>query len=400
MLTSRIAALTVIALVTAACASGDSTGTRPTGASPTPVVLEWSRPSPAEDVPSALDDPAGKDLPRPLVKVDRLVSGGPPPDGIPSIDRPRFQRSDQVGWLADQEPVLAVEVGTHRRAYPVQIMIWHEIVNDTIGGVPVAVTYCPLCNSALAFDRRSAGRTLDFGVSGLLYNSDLVMFDRQTRSLWSQLEGRAVAGMLTGTRLQRVAVATVPFGQWRQANPLGWVLSRDTGVARDYGRNPYLGYDQPGEDPFLFDQKADPRLPPKTRVVGLGHGTDAVAVAVAVTLDRLARERVTELQVAGRPVTIWAQPGLASALDTDQIAQGRTVAATGAFDPVVDGRRLRFSAQSQGEHVTDDATGSRWNLLGEAISGPLKGTRLAKVDHVDTFWFAWVAFSPKTEILS
>jgi len=137
--------------------------------------------------------------------------------------------------------VLSLTLGTETRAYPVQVLIWHEIVNDTVAGTPVAVTYCPLCNSALAFDRRVAGRVVSFGTSGRLYQSDLVMYDRQTESLWPQLELRAVAGMLTGTTLRPYPVSTVAWADWRRANPDGWVLSRETGHARDYGRNPYVG---------------------------------------------------------------------------------------------------------------------------------------------------------------
>lgn len=378
-------ALALAVLAVSACA-GDGPTQRDTSGEP--VALGQATPSPRE-VPSALDDPYADGLPGPLIEADRLISGGPPPDGIPAVDRPRFVRAGQVDWLADREPVLAFALGSQRRAYPVQILIWHEIVNDT----PVAVTYCPLCNSALAFDRRVAGRVLDFGVSGLLYNSDLVMFDRQTQSLWPQIEGRAVAGTLTGAKLRQYPVAMVPWGQWRAANPNGWVLSRDTGHERDYGRNPYVGYDDPAAIPFLFDRVPDPRLPPKTRVVGLRSGDEAAAVIV----DRLVDSRVLEVDLAGRPVVVWARPGLASALDSAEIARGRTVGATGAFEPTVNGRRLHFHAD--GEHVTDRETGSRWNLLGHAVSGPLKGERLTRVTHVDTFWFAWVAFSPDTKIV-
>jgi Protein of unknown function (DUF3179) len=298
-----------------------------------------------------------------------------------------------VDFLALAEPVLALELGGEERAYPVQILIWHEIVNDTVGGTPVAVTYCPLCNSALAFDRRAAGRVLDFGTSGMLYNSDLVMYDRQTRSLWPQIEGRAVAGVLTGTTLTPYVVSTVSWGEWRAAHPDDWVLSRDTGHPRDYGRNPYTGYDQPTGAPFALDRDADPRLPPKTRVVGLGAGDHAVAV----TLARVAAERVLEVTPDRKPVVLFARPGLASALDTADIASGRQVAATAAFDPLVDGRRLSF--RPDGDRFVDADTGSQWNLLGEATKGPLHGRQLTPVQHVDTFWFAWAAFQPDTRLI-
>ncbi|MQA85755.1 MAG: DUF3179 domain-containing protein [Streptosporangiales bacterium] len=362
--------LVTLAVAASACAGAGGGADRE--AAGRPVGLGQATASPREKVPSALDDPRAPGLPRPLVNVDRLISGGPPPDGIPAIDRPRFVRAGQAGWLADREPVLAFNLGSERRAYPVQILVWHEVVNDTVGGVPVAVTYCPLCNSALAFDRRAAGRVLDFGVSGLLYNSDLVMFDRQTQSLWPQIEGRAVAGTLTGTRLRGYPVAMVPWKEWRAANPNGWVLSRDTGHEREYGSNPYVSYDEPTEAPFLFDGEPDRRLPPKTHVVGLRSGDEATAI----TLDRLVDARVLEIELAGRPVVVFARPGLASALDAWEVADGRELGATGAFDPSVNGRRLHFRAD--GQHVTDRETGSRWNLFGEAVSGPMKGARLTR----------------------
>lgn len=400
----RVAAAAVLAavcLVLVACSGGTTAGggagapapTGGTGSPVAPVELPQARNSPSEEVPSALDDPTADGLPGPLVDVDRLIPGGPPPDGIPAIDRPRFLRGADITFLDPGEPVLALEIGGEARAYPVQLLIWHEIVNDTVGGIPVAVTYCPLCNSALAFDRRAAGRVLDFGVSGLLYNSDLVMYDRQTRSLWPQIDGRAVAGALTGTELTPYAVTTLTWAEWWQAHPDGWVLSRDTGHQRDYGRNPYVGYDTPGGDPFLFDAEADPRLPPKTRVLALHEEGDAVAVV----LDQLATDRVLEIDLGGRAVVLLARPGLISALDTPVLADGRQVAATGAYQPVVDGRRLTFTAD--GGQFVDAQTGSRWNLLGQAIDGPLRGRRLTAVQHVDTFWFAWAAFQPDTRLI-
>jgi hypothetical protein len=283
----------------------------PSPAAAGPVLLEEVAGSPAEVVASALDridDPA---LPAPLVDPARVISGGPPPDGIPPIDQPRFEPAADVGWLTEDEPVLAPAIGQPARAYPVRLLIWHEIVNDTIGGRPVAITYCPLCNSALGFDRRLGERLLTFGTSGKLYLSDLVMYDRQTESLWSQIEGRAIAGLLAGAELDRVPVQTVTWAQWRQTHPDGWVLSRDTGVTRDYGRNPYTGYDDPATQPFLFDGPPDPRLPPKERVAALGGDADPVAIPLTALTDAGA----VELEVSGRPAVVWSVGGLRSALE-------------------------------------------------------------------------------------
>jgi Protein of unknown function (DUF3179) len=391
--------MVALGLVAGGCGGGSGLGGKETpeagaGTSqPTPVELPQVPTSSRESVPSALEDPDDRGLPAPLVDVDRLISGGPPPDGIPAVDRPKFLRASDVDFLQPSEPVLAVEVAGEGRAYPVQILIWHEIVNDTVGGVPIAVTYCPLCNSALAFDRRAAGRVLNFGTSGLLYNSDLVMYDRQTRSLWPQMEGRAVAGVLTGTELSTYVVSTVTWDEWHGTHPDNWVLSRDTGHPRDYGRNPYVCYDQANSDPFLFDGAADPRLPPKTRVVTLQAGDDAVAV----TLDRVAADRVLDVSLDDQPVVLFAQPGLASALDSQDIVAGRRVAATGAFEPTLDRRRLTFRAD--GDRIIDVQTRSQWSVLGEATDGPLRGRRLKAVQHVDTFWFAWAAFQPDTRLI-
>jgi hypothetical protein len=274
-------------------------------------------------------------------------------------------------------------------------MVWHEIVNDTVDGTPVSITYCPLCNSALAFDRRLDDRLMTFGTSGKLYLSDLVMYDRQTESLWSQIDGQAIAGVQTGAQLERIPVQTVTWAQWRQAHPEGWVLSRDTGADRDYGRNPYVGYDEAASDPFLFDGDADPRFEPKERVLGLGGEQDPVAVPLAA----LSQARVLEVEVSGQTVVLWAVEGLRSALDTTDIAEGREIASTGAFVPEADGRQLTFAAAGE-QTFRDEQTGSTWDVLGRAVDGPLAGTRLEPAEHVDTFWFSWAAFHPETRVVA
>lgn len=369
-------------------------GSRGDGASP--ALAE----SPREDVPSALDNPISEGLPEPLVDVARILDGGPPPDGIPPIDNPRFDTVPEVDWLADNEPVLSLTVAGEARAYPVQIMMWHEIVNDQVGGVPVAVTYCPLCNSALVFDRRLSGpdgveRLVTFGTSGKLYNSDLLMYDRTTESLFSQLIGLAVAGVLAGVELDRYPVQTVSYGSWREQNPDGLVLNRITGQERNYGSNPYERYDSENRDPFLFDGDADDRLPPKRRVVGVATTDGADAVAVDHTL--LEREGVVEFAHAGRDLVAVLVPGAASALDSGTIAEGEPVGATGVVEPVVDGQRLTLTVEDG--VVRDDETGSTWSVAGQALDGPLRGSSMPSIAHVDAFWFAWAAFHPDTELV-
>ena len=274
-----------------------------------------------------------------------------------------------------------------------QILIWHEIVNDTVGDIPLAVTYCPLCNSAVAVDRRADDRTLSFGTSGMLYQSSLVMYDRQTESLWTHFTGEAVVGVLTGTELERYPVATVSWSEWLEANPEGLVLSRDTGVDRDYGANPYPGYDDVDTAPFLFSGESDGRLAAKERVVGTGGDTDPTAIR----LEPLLANGVIAFEMAGEEAVAWALPGTTSALEGSDVAGGRDVGATGVFRATLDGQLLTFVRIADG--FVDNETGSRWSVLGRATDGPLAGRRLEALPHVDTFWFAWAAFAPETVLV-
>src|SRR5215831_15377072 len=400
-----MAAILAGALSATACAAGPAATHRPRPtahqANPASVALPQIPASGREHVPSALygtvvhgPGQPGAGLPRPLVNPANIIPGGPPPDGIPAIDHPRFLRTAQVSFLSASDPVLALQIGADARAYPVQILIWHEIVNDTVGGVPVAATYCPLCNSAIAYDRRAVGRVLSFGTSGRLFDSNLVMYDRQTQSLWVQFTGQAVAGVLTGRTLTPYPMQTVAWGAWRAAHPRGWVLSRDTGYSRPYGQNPYPGYDNINSQPFLFSGRVNGRYTAMTRLVGMRSGTDAVAVL----LSALKRRRVIDLTLAGRPVVVWWQPGTASALSSATIAGGPDIGATGAFTPVAGSKRLHFLAAAGG--FRDRETGSRWSVLGHADTGPLAGQNLTPVTHEDTFWFVWAAFRPHTRVVS
>jgi len=367
-------------------------GTSPGPASPSPV--EQVSPDPVEETPSALEDRYDERLPDPLLNPDLVISGGIPPDGIPPIDEPTFETVGQVDWLEDDEPVLSLTVGEETRAYPLQVMTWHEIVNDTVGGVPVAVTYCPLCNSGVAFEREVDGRVLSFGTSGMLYADNLVMYDRQTESLWPQLTGQAAIGVLTDTTLTAIPMGVVAWDDFRDANPTALVLSRDTGFDRPYGQNPYVGYDDPdGGLLFGVPGRLDGRLPVKERVVGVSDGASSVAVVRSSLVEASPRE----VTVGERDLVLMHKPGQTSALDASTVSGGADIGTVAVYVPVVDGRRLHF--QAAGEGFRDRETGSRWNILGHATGGPLKGAQLRPYRHLDTFWFAWVTFHPDTELL-
>ena len=361
---------------------------------PAAVTLPQVQAGPREQLPSALRTPDAPDLPPPAVDLEEIVDGGQPPDGIPAIDEPRFQRTGEVRWVDDEEQVLVVEVGGESRAYPIQVLTLHEIVNDTVGGVPVAVTYCPLCASGVAFDRRVGDRVLSFGTSGMLYLSDLVMYDRQTESLWPQIEGRAVAGALTGTELTVLPASLLSWEQWRSAHPDGWVLSRQTGFDLPYGTNPYYQYDDKESLPLFFAGPIDTRIEwLKQPVVGIESGDDALAIDI----EALAKDGVRDVVVGGRDLTVWWVPGARSSLDGLAVGDGREVGTTAVFEPVVDGRRLTF--RLAGTSVLDEQTASTWDPLGRAVAGPLKGATLTPVAHTSTFWFAWSSFHEDTRVL-
>jgi len=331
-----------------------------------------------------------------VVPLDEIVSGGPPKDGIPALDRPRFVSVAEAGrWLDPREPVLVVEHGGEARVYPLRILVWHEIVNDRIDGLPIAVTFCPLCNTALVFDRRHAGRTLDFGTTGRLRHSDLVMYDRQTESWWQQATGEALVGVFAGDTIRAVPAATVSWGEASGAHPGAKVLSQTTGYNRPYGTNPYAGYDAPGGSPIskFFRARRDDRLPAMERVAAVRLAKETVAYPFSLLRER----RVANDVVAGRPIVVLWAPGTASALDREQIRSGRDVGAAGVFDRRVNGRVLSFDAVPGGG-FKDRETSSRWDVLGRALAGPHRGARLTRIASGDYFWFAWAVFRPETRI--
>ena len=333
------------------------------------------------------------DFSKVAIDLREIVSGGPPRDGIPPIDRPSFETVDEAsGWLDPTEPVIVYEEQGDARAYPLQILIWHEIVNDVVAGRPVLVTFCPLCNSALVFDRRVDGEVLDFGTTGKVRHSDLVMWDRQTESWWQQLTGEGIVGTHAGKKLTFLSAPLVAYETFRRAFPEGQVLSKDTGFARPYGNNPYVAYDAPGGRPFLYRGEIDPRLAPMERVVAVESGGWARAYPYAL----LAKEGVVQDSLNGSELVVFHQPGARSALDRSVIAASRDVGAVGVFRRELEGRMLNFRRVEGG--FEDRETGSRWNLLGRAVAGPLQGKRLEPIVHANHFAFAWFAFRPDSTL--
>ncbi|MDP2810600.1 MAG: DUF3179 domain-containing protein, partial [Rhodocyclaceae bacterium] len=280
----------------------------------------------------------GFDLKDSLIPVTQINFGGPDKDGIPSIDKPDFLSAGFAAFLRNNDQVLGLTSGTVARAYPLRILNWHEVVNDRIGTNPVVITFCPLCGTGVAFDARVDGRALSFGVSGLLYNSDVLLYDRQTNSLWSQLLGQAISGPLKGRRLTMLPLTHTTWADWRKAHPATQVLSTHTGTVRPYMRDPYDGY----------EKTEDLMFPVQFRAVGFHP-----------------KERVLGIRIDGRTKAYpFVELGKTSGEFVDRI--GDTVL-TIRFDR----NALRATA-----HGSD-------------------GQQLAAVVG---YWFAWYAFNPGTEV--
>ena len=267
----------------------------------------------------------------------------------------------------------------------------HEIVNDEIAGIPVAVTYCPLCNTAIAFDRRIDGTVLRFGVSGLLRNSDLVMWDDNSVSLWQQVTGEAIVGDSAGQRLTPLSTAIVSFGDFAASFPDGLSLSQNTGFGIAYGANPYRGYSS-SAIPFLYDGDIDDRYAALSRVVGVTTGGEAKAYP----FEEIETVGVVNDVVGSVPIVVFWGGGTLDALDSDTVAHGRVVGSGIAYMSTVGGQVLTFT--KIGNVWSDVETGSTWSLLGEATDGPLAGERLTIAPHRNEFWFAWGAFFPDGDV--
>jgi len=252
------------------------------------------------------------DFSRHSIDLKEIRSGGPPKDGIPPVDNPKFIAISEVTDVKGTEPVISIRIGEDARAYPLRVLMWHEIVNDTVGGVPVAVTFCPLCNAAVVFDRRLDGRVLDFGTTGKLRRSDLVMYDRQTESWWQQFLGEAIVGEFTGKRLKFLPARVESIDRFRKRFPNGRYLVPNNPYMRRYGANPYAGYDRL-KQPFLYQGALPPNLAPLARVVSIGKQ--------AWSLDLVRRMK----RIAHEDYVITWEPGQNSALDSALIDRGRDI---------------------------------------------------------------------------
>jgi hypothetical protein len=315
-------------------------------------------------------------------------------DAIPAIDYPVFISVDEAdAWLQDGWPIMRFEHEGDVRGYPLAILIWHEIVNDVVGELPVALTFCPLCNATIAFDRTLPdGTLLDFGTTGNLRNSDLVMYDRQTESWWQQFTGEAIIGDLTGTNLEFLPSQIVSWSEFKSSNPEALVLSRDTGHTRQYGNNPYPGYDDINSSPWFPGLDNDERLPAMERVAAV----NIEGSAKAYPFEALKSVQIVNDTVGSIPIVVFWKEGTQTTFGNFTTDVG----STGVFSREVEDQVLTFqvSEDTAIDGFQDLETGSIWNFVGEAVAGPLKGRSLSPVVSGEHFWFAWSVFLPESDI--
>ena len=316
-----------------------------------------------------------------------------PRDGIPPIDNPEFWALSKAGdQYHEHEPVIVVEHDGKAKAYPISILTQHEIVNDNIGGKPLTITYCPLCNSGMVFERQlnheGESYMLDFGVSGMLRKSDLVMWDRQTESWWQQITGKALVGELAGAELELYPSDMIAFEDFRENYPEGMVLSTNTGHNREYGVNPYVDYDEDKQQtPRFFKEENTGPLPPLERVVTLKGREVSKVYPYSVVSEKEVINDVHE----GRPLVIFFKGNTLSPLDERQISKSRKIGSATVYSrEVEEGKVLTFEKTAEG--IKDKETGSTWNIQGKCVAGPMEGQNLPPLIHGDHFAFAWFAF--------
>lgn len=325
----------------------------------------------------------GQEIIKHAVPLDKIVSGGPPQDGIPSVDNPRFQsvqEADKI--LQDSEFVLGLNVNGDIRAYPLQILVWHEIVNDVVGGIPVAVTYCPLCFTNQVFNRTLPdGNTVEFGTSGKLYNSNLVMYDRTNNSLWSQALGEGIVGDYSNVKLQKIPFDLAYWNEWKKLYPESKVLSRDTGSVRPYGADPYGDYFF--NDLILFPvANDDKRLGLKEIVIGFEHNNKYKAYKLQeIETKKIINDAIDSKKIA----LVSLQPFMIRIFDRVNEDEKKSI-------------DLFYNAENN--TLIDTITGSEVNFDGKFINGALQGKQLKRLAMDEGFWFEWVAFHPETEVFS
>ena len=304
-------------------------------------------------------------------------------DAIPALTDPALVSADAVDYLADDDLVLGFQSGDLTVAVPHNILNWHEIINFNTTTPPLAVTFCPLTGSGLAFDRTTVGNA-EFGVSGLIYLNNNVIYDRrQPASLWSQMAVGAVCGEAAGARLRPLALIEMTWAGWRALYPETKVLSAETGFTRNYRVDPIASYKEPGNARLLFPMPGplDTRRPPKERVLGIPDGVGGLAFPL-MTLDDGAPFRVVHAAMPGGPLVVFFD---------------RARRAAAAYHLIGDDAQRTFAVRD--EQIVDTETGSVWQVDGRATSGPLEGSRLTPIDEAYvSFWFAWTTFQPETEI--
>ncbi|MDE1765601.1 MAG: DUF3179 domain-containing protein [Thaumarchaeota archaeon] len=310
-----------------------------------------------------------------IVPLDEIKNGGPPPDGIPSIDNPKFVPASQAQFMNNDDLVIGLRLNGQTKAYPLFILVWHEIVNDKLGDTPVAITYCPLCFTTQVFERTLNDTEVQFGTSGKLYNSNLVMYDRLTGSYWSQALGESIKGPLAGDELKKIPFDVAKWTDWKSLYPDTLVLTTDTGYQRAYGSDPYGDY---YTSPYILFPvlHKDDRMQPKEKIVGFEDSGHYKAYKIS-DLESL---KVVNDSVGNKQILLATlYPGMVR-----------------AFDRNADGKTLDF-VYIDGK-ITDKQTNSEWNFDGEAISGTMQGTHLQRLVINPGFWFEWVAFHPTTEV--
>ena len=308
-----------------------------------------------------------------IVPLDKIKGGGPPKDGIPSIDDPKFTTLTGSSFLERSDIVIGLEINGETKAYPLSILVWHEIVNDNVGGVPVAVTYCPLCFTNQVFERVLDGKEVEFGTSGKLYNSNLVMYDRLTDSYWSQALGKAITGELTGQELKIIPFDVISWGDWVSIHPETLVLTRDTGHTRAYGVDPYGDYYTEPRIIFPVDNEDD-RMHPKEIILGFNEGE----IYKAYKQSDIESKVVINDKINERNIALFSM----------YTGNSR------AFDRSINGQVLEFEFSDN--KIIDLQTSSEWNYDGVSISGELSGTKLKRLPFSPGFWFEWIAFHPNT----